>query len=317
MGYTGFLCGTCEANFSRSRRLKACVECRSLGILQWGTILAAILVTIVVVRASSQTSTRSRRRMSRILVSHLQMLSQVGGLSTTWSPLISWIFPVSSFFLIDPSSLSLTCLLFTDYWTKYIIQVLFVPMFSLFVFGITLAVEKIRGLPSNISRWYRYERLFLFFYLSLFTHLVFTVLEPFSCSPQSDGTYSMIYNPSQNCFDKQWWLSASLALVPSVIYTIITPLYISMCLVSKWESRNVQKFAIVFQPLVESFKREFKIFEVVVLIKKTIFCVVAEVLILADNMRDYLLCSMFLLFLFIEQFLQPYVSKQSNFSNTL
>jgi hypothetical protein len=201
------------------------------------------------------------------------------------------------------------------YWTWYFLRVTFPFVFAM------LAV-----LPSTVfSRFvhiqdtpiYQLQKVFLKICLSFFTLILFTIFEPLSCVPQIDGSFSMEFNPSQNCFENSWFSLLPFVIFFCLLYVIVIPVSLGIMLSKKWESTHSQHFQSVITPLIAGYDESNRFQFLFASLKKLVFPIIQQVINTGFFAKRLLLCGFFLIQTAGDMYFFPFKSKQVNKLNEM
>jgi hypothetical protein len=117
--------------------------------------------------------------------------------------------------------------------------------------------------------------IYIFLITSLYTFIVSAVLSPFRCYPQADGSYTLIPNPSQNCFEETW--KSHLPLIGfGILQIVLIPLLLMMILYKYKTNRTNSVYEWRYGLLTRPFKDEFCYWEFVLLVKKTVIVTLVD-----------------------------------------
>jgi hypothetical protein len=167
------------------------------------------------------------------------------------------------------------------FWAVYQFQILIPIILPTILFLLSCAVLAVEY-KRNPKLWddiqkrkvpHPFEKalsLFIFIITALYTALMTFVLAPFRCLPQSNGTYTLIPNPSENCFDEKWR-----SHMPFIAFGLLQIVVIPICLIGIYSRhrRNQQsnfyrwRYGLLFR----AYKDEFYWWELVIVIRKTAF----------------------------------------------
>jgi hypothetical protein len=141
---------------------------------------------------------------------------------------------------------------------------------------------------------------------TLHTFITSAVLSPFRCFPQSDGSYTLIPNPTQDCFTDSWkkWIPV---IVLGFLYLIVAPLGLVWIFSMYPKNMNNQKWRCRYVHLIQPYKHQFFGWEVVFVIQKTILVVIVDVSNgLPTSLRVFLLEIVLIAFYAIEDRVRPF-----------
>jgi hypothetical protein len=148
-----------------------------------------------------------------------------------------------------------------------------------------------------------------FVFTSFYTLVVSAGVTPFICFKREDGTYGLKQNPSNNCYDKEWFDILPTAVFFIVLYAISIPATLSIILYQNRNNLNSSLFLKNYGHLTRSFKRSYFYWEVVMLMRRATFVLVGQVGTLSNsgNLSPYFF-TIVILFCFhsLELFCLPY-----------
>jgi hypothetical protein len=220
-GYTGWVCGSC-IDFQFYKSGANCVPCPSLATKVVVYLVFAILAVVIFWRMSSFESFSALASV-KIILFWIQIIALFPSLSTSWSPylrvffsLISFVnfdvdlfFPGKFFFIFFRmhNLFILECTLRITFWNKFYAKLL-IPLLLMFTYMLRWSILKFRELKSfRISMELVKDRLEFIFIVSVsifFSIIYSTLISPFDCVRQKDGSYSLWTNASILCYNSDW-----------------------------------------------------------------------------------------------------------------
>jgi hypothetical protein len=293
--------------------------------------LLAMLVLFVVwkiIENSSSIGSSSQRLIRqgfKIVISSVQLMATFSRLQGNLPAALVGLFSVLDIGNLNVSVLGYECGgLLESYWSLWKIKI-FAPFVVLFIFLMVLLVSAVlqKMRLRNAFDWgvFVSKRLSsaVYGYLQLisilYTLMVSALLEPFLCSAQVDGTYTMLRNPSVQCYTDIWQRNVLPYLIPlGLLYCVALPFGLFVLLFlnrHKTDSANFQNY---FGFLTRSYRREVYWYELAVILKKVLFITVPEFLALNFSMSMKLFSSILILVFFHIHFQlhQPYSQENLN-----
>jgi hypothetical protein len=159
---------------------------------------------------------------------------------------------------------------------------------------------------------------------TVYTFLLSSAVDPLNCVRSDDGSstpvFFMAFNPSNLCFDQQWYNNLPVVVFFCTIYGIALPSAVGYILhKNKYrldDSEFVSKYGTLFRP----FTRVCLFWELVLMVKKASFILVIRLL---SNRKGTSYGTKFTasitnigFFLALEAIVQPYVRKSTNFRSS-
>jgi len=158
----------------------------------------------------------------------------------------------------------------------------------------------------------RYFYVFLVVFLSLYTLLISTVLEPYNCVSQPDGSYTMYYQPTTRCYEHEWKRFNPVVIIFLVLYCVVAPIALIVVL---WKNRGKvddEAFVRRFGTLTNQYREKCFYYEVVVMIKKISIVLASDffsVYYSATESKVLTIVAIQVLFLGIDQIVSPYKTR--------
>lgn len=158
--------------------------------------------------------------------------------------------------------------------------------------------------------WWTFQKQFLNVYLGLLTFSIFQLLEPLSCQLQADGSFSMVYNPSEKCFEGEWIVHMFIFVPLIFAYVILIPAVFAYALTSRWREDNQAQYEMIILPQALPYTSKYHYFELISILKK----ILLAVLFINIKMAIFklLFCLILLIFTTLEQVLRPYERAAAN-----
>jgi hypothetical protein len=183
--------------------------------------------------------------------------------------------------------------------------------FRSFIFNRLPSVAKLLHL-QRFSTTQKIINVFSFAVVTFYTLLISTVLQPFDCTKQIDGSYTLTYAPAFKCFDSVWSYNLAAVIFFVLLYVVAIP--ICMCWIF-WRHRgniNSSKFISKYSLLVSSYKPRFFYFELANMLKKALFVISTGVLSSSQDVKYSLSIVTFMIFLLVKAILLPYQTRKTN-----
>lgn len=217
------------------------------------------------------------------------------------------------------------CTFGTGFWGKYFAKVafpfVFAGMLLCFTFiRLVLAKRKDRKAVSfsmKKSSLIRVFSIFAFAVSSMYLFIVSSILQPFACFKASDGVYVMTNNPSEYCYSGTWlkrlpWITFFL-----VFYGIGFPLLTLRILVKNKAVMKQDQFNNVFGSLVSPYRSSMYFWEIVAMLKKTVFAIILTIIPASgyENVKHLVTILVMLIWLWFECIQSPYLVSEYNFAS--
>jgi hypothetical protein len=147
----------------------------------------------------------------------------------------------------------------------------------------------------------------------LYTPVFSTALEPFDCRLQSDGSYVMGKNPSQNCYDFRWKANSPVFISLLILYGFFLPFGVAYGLYRKRNERYSQDFQFKYSVFINAYDPRTYWWEVVSLLKRASFFLVTGFFYnLSQSTRFISAIAVLFLFLTLELTFMPYSNRYLN-----
>jgi hypothetical protein len=168
----------------------------------------------------------------------------------------------------------------TDYWTLLTVQIMLpiiVPVLLLCVAGSIILVLYLND-KTYISNMLRRRvkatplekalSVYMFLLTGMFTFISSTSFSPFRCYPQEDGSFTLISNPTQDCFGPEW-KSHSWVIAIAILQIILIPIALIYILSRHKENITNNVYLWRYGLLFRSYKPEYFYWEVLIMLRKT------------------------------------------------
>jgi hypothetical protein len=156
--------------------------------------------------------------------------------------------------------------------------------------------------------------LFTFFVVAFYTFLIQTSLQPFNCIKQSNGRYTLTKSPSEFCYSDQWNQNFPYVILFLTLYGLIFPLVLVVYFLKyRFDLENFS-FQMKFGPLIDPYKKLYYFWELVIMIRRTIFIVSSDFLASSGSygLRFSSGIALLLLFVWTDALIQPYLTREFN-----
>jgi hypothetical protein len=200
-----------------------------------------------------------------------------------------------------------------DFWSRYSFKMttpLLLGAIVLFNFGVKRAVYLYQSKAFNYD-FYKGQSVSLYVSVmgTFYTLLIATGVTPLVCFRREDGSYAIRSSPANLCYDSKWYSMLPLMLIFLGVYCIGFPLVLAVVFFSQRKNIFNPRFIKNYGSLVEAFKFRVYWWELIMLIKRSSFVIVAKLGTLAssNNTSPYFFTIM-LLFVFhvIELMVMPF-----------
>jgi hypothetical protein len=215
---------------------------------------------------------------------------------------------------LNADVLNMSCFFRASYWTFYRIQVSF-PF-------ILLAVILVLASGIYVVTWIRnrdaftqhkvatpFEKglsVYLFLLTSLFVYQLSVAFAPFRCFPQIDGTYTMLPNPQENCFDTTWKRNSGVTAV-ALIEVIVIPLGLAALLYRYRNDRQSNFFEWRYSVLTRNYKDQFYWWEIFSMLRKAALVMIIDLTNgLSSYFRTYIVVLFLIVSMAVDSILRPY-----------
>jgi hypothetical protein len=314
-GYIGKRCGACSANRFRSNY--DCALCPG-GWITW-TIFFAVLILILCVYfyiLNSRNSIQSSRYSFRIILVSIQTLGVLSRFtdSSNNNAILS-----SLLSLIDLSNLNFELVFALEcfsknskFWGNFTIKTLSLPILFIFTYLVGIFISRLyltrRRKESRLLASALDKSIALFFVVltNMYTFILSNVLSAFRCFPQDDGTFTLLSSPALDCYDS-YWNDHIPILSFGILMIILIPVALFIKLYLNRSNRMSNKFYWRFSRFFEPYKPKFYYWEVVVMIRRTIFVALVDLTNSWQKLERAFVLITFLIFeSFVDIICQPY-----------
>jgi hypothetical protein len=149
--------------------------------------------------------------------------------------------------------------------------------------------------------------------VTLFTYIISSAISPLSCV-RHQNQFLMYRNPSQDCFSDDWFNHLPMVVFFILAYGICFPIGIAIILAKHFRTERNEESLRIFGSLVKSYKTQFFYWELLAMLKKTMFVLSTEFINSTQGFFVRSSTSILAVGLFggIEALWQPYISENSN-----
>jgi hypothetical protein len=159
---------------------------------------------------------------------------------------------------------------------------------------------------------------FVFLLVSMYTFLATNAFSPFQCLQQPDGTYTLITDPSANCYDSTWYSNLAFVVFSGIFTVFVIPCKLFHVLYKNRDNLNSKEFVSRYGTLVDSYKPKFYYWELYNVLKKTLFSVLVNATNdLGQDERIFYVTIFLFVCLLMENILKPYKISSVNSINTV
>jgi hypothetical protein len=218
------------------------------------------------------------------------------------------------------------CAVNASFWAKYFFKLMIPVIFLVLFLGIittrTLILKKLPNIANQLriqqfSVSQKIVNICSFTIVTFHTLLIATVVQPFDCTKQTDGTFTLTSAPSLRCFDSTWNANLAGVIFFLLLYVVAAPLF--LCWIF-WKSRyqiNSPKFVSKYSLLISSYKPRYFYFELVNMVKKALFVTSTSLISTSQEVKYFLSIVTFMIFLLLKAIVLPYQTKKTNIMSNL
>jgi hypothetical protein len=152
----------------------------------------------------------------------------------------------------------------------------------------------------------------MFYFVTLYTFIVSSVISPFKCSLQSDSTYFLSDNPSEPCYAGDWNKNFPIVITFIILYVVVVPFFLIFVFFIFGRARGKDSlwFTSRFGLLVRPYQRKLYYWELVGLLRRAIFATATSFWKSGDDSYTTRLLTTIIFmfaFLWLDVFISPYV----------
>jgi hypothetical protein len=218
------------------------------------------------------------------------------------------------------------CAIKTSFWGKYYFKLLLPPTICLFVLFLLLfqswsiekhprIAEKLGFVEIKVTK--KFINVCTFMVVTFYTLLVSTVFQPFKCTQQSDGTYTLTNAPSLKCFDSDWSKNLPAVILFVFVYVVFMPLFMAWVFWRQRKQIYSPKFQSKYYFIVSSYKPTLFYFELVNMLKRALFVVSNDFFSNSYGVKYVCSVGILLVFLLIKEIFHPYQRRKTNTLSSL
>jgi hypothetical protein len=313
-GYEGNLCVTCSTNYFRSSG--KCTKCISASARWIASILLVIALFVVVSRVA-----RAAQNMPFAIQSSvywIQFFSILPSLAGNWPSTILWVLNFTNIFNFDIGYIGIGCDLKTA--SFYIISTLkiLVPIF----FTIYLSLEKLlldQWRPATrINRPWTTIVTQVLFVVNIFSIQLFqSTLQVFNCASNGSGSYFLVSDPTIQCYDSSWTQFVGFDLAFLFIYVFGIASVLAWKYKKSLKMRDMEEFDQLIHPLVRTYQKEKRWFELVRILLRFIFILIRDVFQFSNSGKVAFFGLVITLYIWLESHFRPFVGIKNDESSLL
>lgn len=284
-------------------------------VLVFLAVLALVAVLLTVVRQSTGQVSHLKNSL-RIILMSTQIIALYPSLATAdaWPRAITSFFDVIAVSNLKFDMFAPECGARITYWDKWrFVQSIPVAFLLCFIATFVL-INTLR--PQQHRPWQTFMSGYVYIFLSIYTFVAASALEPLNCIAQPDGTSTMAFNPSVNCFSEEWNSYMPQIISSAVFYCLIIP---GALVIVFWRNRDVNTpstFTMLFGPIIYSYKEQYYYWDLVTLLKRVLVVLFVQlVYTYARSSTGFKVFSIFVLllaFLLVHGMVNPYKRGSTN-----
>jgi hypothetical protein len=152
-----------------------------------------------------------------------------------------------------------------------------------------------------------------FMVVGFYTLLISTVVQPFNCTKQLDGTFTLTKAPSLKCFDASWNKHLPAISFFLILYGFSIPLVMIWIFYKNRKQIFTVSFRSRYHSLTSPYKTRYFYFEIVFMLKRALFVLSNDFLSATSyTVRYFTGVGTLLFFFWIDILLLPYQNKNFN-----
>eukprot|EP00475_Leptophrys_vorax_P011434 TRINITY_DN17979_c0_g3_i1.p1 TRINITY_DN17979_c0_g3~~TRINITY_DN17979_c0_g3_i1.p1 ORF type:complete len:586 (+),score=97.35 TRINITY_DN17979_c0_g3_i1:57-1760(+) len=305
-GYSGNRCGICLEGYYRIAG--ACGACPNAKLTSFFFVCIFFLL-IAWLTVKIYTPDSPSRFDIKVVVLWIQTVAVFSRLSTNWPRPVQNLLNLMSAFNFNIDLFAPGCAARFDYWTVYGLQLMVPSTLAVILALIAWIVLKVKGKrhPDFLNHLQRrtfahpFEKalaIYIFLLASMYTYFVSVAFSPLRCFPQADGTYTLIPNPSQDCYGPEWNRFLPLIVLGIMQICLIPPALLWIVMnYRKYKRNNV--FLWRYGLLFKAYTEDFYWWELAIFVRKLVFVALVD----STNGINLKLRMFSILFLLITMFL--------------
>jgi hypothetical protein len=214
------------------------------------------------------------------------------------------------------------CAIKASFWDKYYFKLFFPIILSavvlLLLVGKILLLEKFPEIARKLKlRKFKVSQkltgLFSFMVVGFYTLLISTVVQPFNCTKQPDGSFTLTKAPSIKCFESAWQKHLPIMVIFFFLYGVSIPVVMIFIFYRNRSRIFTNAFKSRYISLISPYNPTFFYFEIVIMLKRALFVISNDFLSVATYTARYFSGFGTLLFFFwIEILILPFQNKNFN-----
>jgi hypothetical protein len=206
-----------------------------------------------------------------------------------------------------------------DFWNSFTLKIvsLIVVFAFMYITGFLSTKYQVLKKTNNNLRFAspldKSLHLFLMLLTTLYTYVLSSIFSAFRCYPQDDETFTLLSSPALDCYDSVWYKNLWIIVI-GVLILCAVPTSLFLILRRNRNRRMDNQFYWRFGRLIDPYKPAFYYWEVVLMIRRTIFVSLVDLTNSWQKFdRSFVLIVFLLAELLLEVLVQPY-SKEKNFT---
>jgi hypothetical protein len=323
LGYEGVGCSKCSSGYFRLGN--SCKKCISEA-LKWTVIVISSIVLVLVSRKLWATISRIPISV-RVAMSWFQMFALLPLLSDKWPSQLSVLFDIAKIGNLEFQYFGFDCDLKVTFWFTWLAKLWF-PVILLAIIFCFWLMQKLSKMEFEIHKMLNVIVFFVnFFYTSIFG----SVLEPFNCVEQTDGSYDMKVSPDIKCFEESWksYLPSSIFFI--LFYVFLLPL-ISFFAFIPYQASQDHLFAGIYQAMTNPYRLGCEFWEWIRLVSDTflalanskaaqifkfVFVLIRDVTYIDEGVKKLLIIALVTISLLLDASHQPFKNLATNHVSSL
>jgi hypothetical protein len=307
-GYLGFLCGKCVP-LEYYKQGPVCSKCPTKASIAITYVIVLLALISVIWKLVKILESKSGMIDVRILVFWSQIIAIYPSLSTTWPSVLNSAFQILSFLNFDFDITSPECSFKVSFWNKLFVK-LVSPMILVLLYMLFWGLNVVRN--GDKITFLDVLRKFGFIFVvvgSVFYTIIFsTLISPFNCKAQSDGSYSLWNDSSITCYSPEWNSQIYIVYIFFALYVGCFFGYIFYEYAFYRFSKS-EEITETFLYLTNSYKKSTYWWELIYLIKKVCLIVVGFLFSEEQGSRYFVMIILLVIFLVLDIFAHPFQRK--------
>jgi hypothetical protein len=176
---------------------------------------------------------------------------------------------------------SAECSVRIGYWEKFFLKVFAPAIFAVMLITAIILMEFFQSKKRNERMSQQKLKSSIIssicvIYANFFTLILATTFSPFQCVQQPNGSYVMLKNPSEFCYQGSWSNNIWIAIAFALIYIVIIPFFLLQYLYKNRHNLDNPEVLRTYGNLYAPYKAPFYFWEFVKLFQRALFVVVAS-----------------------------------------